>query len=158
MKLNRQLILNVVAGLVPTLMVFAALNEDTRQSIRETLQPEFRHLLSTAFGNVLGDGTPIRVMKVQTREGLSLEVYKANNYQLVQKIDLEQKKDGYFNYHGEAANLALVDVDGDLIPEIVAPGYDQNLTAQLNVYRYDADTQNFRRLTDPVEVKMLSDL
>ncbi len=146
------------ASLLPVLMAVAAIHDQTRQTIYNFLQPEHRTLLSTAFGNVLGDGTPIRVMKIQTREGLSIEVYKANNYELVQKFDLEQKRDGFFTYRGDASNLALIDVDGDLVPEILAPAYDQNLTAQLNVYRFDHDTKTFHRMTDPLEVKMLSDL
>ncbi|HEX4925253.1 MAG TPA: hypothetical protein VFV50_14260, partial [Bdellovibrionales bacterium] len=106
---------------------------------------------------VLGDGTPVRVMKIKTRDGLSIEVYRASNYDLVQRIHLDQKKDGFFTFRGEAANLVLTDVDGDDVPEIVAPGYDQNLTAQLNVYRYDPDSQLFHRMMNPMELKV-SDL
>lgn len=148
---------NVVAVLIPSLMVVATLHEGTRFAIHEKLQPEYRTLLSTAFGNVLGDGTPVRVMKVKNREGLSLEVYRASNYELIQRIHLDQKKDGFFTFRGEATNLVLTDVDGDEIPEIVAPGYDQNLTAQLNVYRYDPDSQLFHRMMNPMELKV-SDL
>jgi hypothetical protein len=150
--------LNIVALLVPGLMLVATLHEGTRLAIREFLEPEQRILLSTAFGNVLGDGTPVRVMKIKTRDSLVLEIYKANDYQLIQRISLDQKKDGFFTFHGEATNLVLVDVDGDDIPEILAPGYDHNLSAQLNVYHYDRDTKLFHRLMDEYEIKMLSDL
>lgn len=144
--------------LIPGLFIVATLNDGARAAIRETLQPEYRKLLSTAFGDVLGNGTPIRVMKVKTREGLFVEIYRANNYELVQKISLDQKSDGYFTYRGNPTNLALVDIDGDDTPEILAPGYDQNLSAHLNVYRYDRETNLFHRLTNEFEVKTLTDL
>jgi hypothetical protein len=146
------------ALLIPGVFMVAVLNDGARLVIRESLQPEYRKLLSTAFGNVLGNGTPIRVMKVKTREGLFVEIYRANNYELVQRISLEQKQDGFFTYQGYTTNLVLADVDGDDTPEILAPGYDQNLTAHLNVYRFDRDTQLFHRLTNEFEVKMLTDL
>jgi hypothetical protein len=148
----------LMALLIPGLMVVATLHEETRTTIRDTLQPEYRKLLSTVFGDVLGNGTPIRVMKIKTRDGIFLEVYKASNYELLQKINLDQKTDGFFTFHGHATNLALTDVDGDDIPEILASGYDENLSAHLNVFRYDRDTHLFHRLMNEYEIKNLTEL
>ena len=61
-------------------------------------------------------------------------------------IPLPDHKDGFFLYQGEATNLALEDVDGDQQLDIIAPSYDNNLVARLNVYSYDQRSENLSKL------------
>jgi len=68
---------------------------------------------------------------------------------LLAKITLPEKRDGYFQLKGNATNLGLVDVDGDSILEIIAPTFDDQMVARLNIYKFNADTKGFDRMNAP---------
>ncbi len=102
------------------------------------------------FGDVLGDGTPIQVAKIRTRDSLILEIYapsKDGSRALIDRIVLEESRDGYFTLNGSLTNLAIDDVDGDNKMEIIAPAFDHNLTAHLNVFRFDRESKTFLKVT-----------
>jgi hypothetical protein len=89
-------------------------------------------------------------LKIQTADTLSLEVFESDGdsqkMKFFKRIVLPETRDAYFNFHGNATNLALTDVDGDGSMEIVAPTFDENLIPRLNVYKYDSERQDFIRL------------
>ena len=139
------------AGLLLGAIVFfaAAWISDFRDGLRETLQPEFRKVLSTVDGDIFGPGQRGKVLKIQTREGLFVEVYRSDdegNFALKEKFKLADKRDGYFVFNGEASNLVLDDIDGDRKVEIIVPSFDSDLVAHLNIYSYKKDFDGFIRL------------
>ncbi len=66
---------------------------------------------------------------------------------LLDTINLEQERDGYFTFNGQLVSLAIDDIDGDHQVEILAPAFDSQLTAHLNVYKYNAGSKTFQRVT-----------
>jgi len=119
------------------------LKEMAQSSVRKS---EFRHILSVASGDLLSNGSNVKVVKVKTQHGLFLEVYGASenfNRPLLERILLPDKTDGYFHFRGQATNLALDDIDGDNKLEIIAPSFDRDLIAHLNVYKYNQETKRF---------------
>lgn len=138
----------IMTGLF-ALMLVVALHPDVRTSVRGTFVKDFRSVVSTAKGHLAGDEREFTVAKVKTRESLSLEIFEmqANGDQkLVEKIVMNDAKDGYFNFNGRATNLAIDDIDGDGRPEILAPSFDSNLVGRLSVYNFDQSTGNFQRI------------
>jgi len=138
-----------------TLFVFltvliSAFHPDLRSTLRQQFNSEYRHVLSTASGLILHDHNPLKVVKIKTEKGLFLEFYEENNSSrtnsLIHKVQLPDHRDGYFVFRGQATNLALDDIDGDRQMEVIAPSFDQNMVAHLNVYKYNPQKESFEPL------------
>jgi len=129
-------------------MLVAALHPDVHSAVRNSLVKDYRMVVSTAHGDLMGDGTILTVAKVRTRDSLFLEIYqtKADGAErLLEKIELSDKRDGFFNFNGQATNLAIDDIDGDGKLEILVPSFDQNMVGHLNIYHYDSSIGTFAR-------------
>lgn len=87
------------------------------------------------------------VIKIKTDEGIAIEVFEnqkeAATEKLVAKLTLEEKRDAFMSFSGDATNLGLVDFDGDGTLEIVAPAYDENFVPRLNVFKFDSQNRSF---------------
>lgn len=129
-------------------MLIAALHPDLRASVRGSLLHDYRLVVSTAHGDLLGEGIELTIAKVRTREALFVEIYEPRGdgvQRLRERIELQDKRDGFFNFNGQPTNLAIDDIDGDGRLEILAPSFDQNLIGHINVYRYDKASGGFQR-------------
>ncbi len=121
---------------------------------RGLLPPVERQILSSVTGDILRDGQLFEVLKVRSSQGLFLEIYRRHiedggRSPLVDRIRLPDLRDGHFNFRGQSVNLALEDVNGDGQMEIIAPTFDERLTAHLNVYRFNPDLEVFEPLRRP---------
>jgi hypothetical protein len=126
--------------------VFLFFNASLRAPLRDYFAPAERTLLSVANGRVFEEKASARVVKVSTPSGIVIEVYgpAVNNTQpLVDKIQLKDRRDAYIQFQGRATNLALKDMDGDSVFEIIAPTYDSSLVPRLNIFRYNKDSRRF---------------
>lgn len=154
MKLSHIRLFNVsvvLLGLGCVAAFIAAVFPNLRQEMRKKFYPPSRKILSTATGDLLGDGKKIKVVKVKNGQDLFLEIYGIENdgiYPLMGRIQLPYSRDGYFQFRGEVTNLALDDVDGNNTLEILAPTFDDNLTAHLNIYTYNQIEQQFELFRD----------
>jgi hypothetical protein len=122
-----------------------------REGLRAQLLLPRRTILSVASGDIFNNGTMAQVLKIRTEKGLFLEIYgpdlENGDRLLLAQVQLPDSRDGYFHFRGQAANLALQDVDGDGAVEIMAPTFDENLMAHLNVYRYNASQARIEPMT-----------
>ena len=126
-----------------------ALNNDIREKLHVKFTSHQREVLSTATGNLLYNGQKAKVIKVRKNNEFFLEVYgNTLNSQsvplLLSRISLPFGRDAYINFKGVSSNLALHDIDGDNKLEILVPGYEKNLSARINIYKYDEDQHIFR--------------
>lgn len=125
------------------------LNNNIRERLREKFTSHQREVLSTATGNILYNGQKTKVIKVRKNNEFFLEIY-GNTTELqsapllISRIPLSFGRDAYINFKGVSSNLALYDVDGDNKLEILVPGYEKNLSARINVYKYDEEQNIFR--------------
>ena len=128
-----------------SLMAFAALNTNTRKELRAVLTPEFRKVVSVAEADLGGDGRLWKVVKVATRDSIWLEVYRtteAGVVEVVEKLQQPQRRDGYYSFQGQAANLVIEDVDNDGQLEILSPSFNMDLVGKLDIYRYEPMTKS----------------
>lgn len=135
-------------GLAAVMMI-AALHPDVRSAVRGTFAKDFRTVVSTAQGNLAGDERMFTVTKIKTADALSLEIFEQlgnGTQKMVEKIALADSRDGYFDFNGQATNLAIDDIDGDGQPEILVPTFDNNLVGRLNVYNFDASSKSFNKM------------
>ncbi len=129
-------------------MLITTLHPELSASLRGTVLYDFRVVVSTAHGDLLGEGIEMKVAKVRTRDALFVEIYEPRgegDMRLLERIELQDKRDGYFNFNGQPTNLAIDDIDGDGSLEILAPSFDHNLIGHINVYRYDKTVGAFQR-------------
>ncbi len=102
-----------------------------------------RKLLSMVSGDVFHNGSTASVYKVQTEQGLFIEVY--GHDRLLSRLPLPHARNGFYNFAGKISDLALQDNNGEL--EIVAPTYDEHLVPRLNIFHYSPQ----RARIEPVE-------
>lgn len=134
-----------IAGLV------AALHPGVRNEIRSHVLKDSRTVVSTAVGDLRGDGTQLSIVKVKTRNSLVLEVYEPqaeSSPKLLGRTEIPNAREGYFTFDGQATNLAVDDIDGDGRPEVLVPSFDSNMVGQLSVYRFNGDTKSLSRVSD----------
>jgi hypothetical protein len=122
-----------------------------RESARRFLIKDTRQVLASARADLKGNGRQLSVLKVQTRDALIVEIYDSTDasgdLKLIKSITLPDRRDGYFTFKGEATNLVVTDIDDDGTLEIIAPTFDTQLVARLNIFHYDKQTQDFERVS-----------
>lgn len=152
---TRELILKIaksIGVLFCSLIFVAVLHPDVRSQVRGLVHHDSRQILSTASADFAGDGSQFKIVKVRTDQSLYLEFYKVaqdGTSKLFQKINMQDKKDGYFNYNGRATNLVVDQMGNDKSLKILAPSFDKDLVAHLNVFAFDPATQQFIRADHP---------
>ena len=137
-------------GLLALILAVILVVPDWLDYIRKLVLYERRTILAKAEVDFTGQGDRATVIKVKTFETLAIEVYffdqPGKTPSEVKRIVLNEKRDGFFDYRGEATNLAIVDVDHDSILDLIVPTYDENLIPRLNVYKYSPQDRSFTRL------------
>jgi hypothetical protein len=135
------------------LFTVAAVIPSIRFRVKEYLSFNGRDIIAKTTGYITPEGPFVSVFKIREEGSLVLEVYTTpdedGNPRLLQKIILDETRDGYFNFQGNATNLALSDTDQDGAMDILSPTYDEQMTARLNVFRFNRATQNFDRVIPP---------
>ena len=138
------------------LLVFAALAMVTisaippwRIAIRNALQSDHREILAKVVTPLTGNSEVFTIFKIKQKDQFFVEVYKQTDPQaesvFLTKIILSDKKDAFFNFQGQATNLAVSDIDHDGVQEILVPAYDFDSTARLNIYKFNEKTNSFDR-------------
>lgn len=152
LQLKPQTVLRISQMLLSLMAVaafVAVIHPDVRASVRGTLRSDYRTVLSTAKGDLSGTGSMYTVAKVKTRDNIYLEIFEAVAGEaplLVERIELADARDAFFNFDGQASNLAIEDINGDGRPEILAPTFDRNLVGRLNVFQYNDSTRDFQKI------------
>ena len=138
-----------ILSLVFALAMVAAIHPEARTEIRSSILTDYRKIVSSARADLAGNGENYTIAKVKTRDSLFLEIYRNENSgetKLVEKIEIPEARDGYFNFNGSATNLALADIDDDGHIEILAPSFDKDLVGRLNIFRFNADSGSVEKI------------
>lgn len=151
----RGLIAILVLAVAVVGLTLAALIPSSRQKIRSWLRPDNRQILAKTSGYASADGPFVSVFKIRENGVLVIEVYTTpeqdGSPKLMQKFVLNETRDGYFNFMGNATNLALSDTDQDGALDILAPTFDDQMTARLNVFRFNRALGTFEKAIPPPE-------
>lgn len=136
------------AGMMILSLSFA-FHSGLRYELRSALALNKRVVLSTVTGEITSDGILSKVVKVRNDNQIYIEVYKLydSGQELVTKLSIPDVHDGYFHIKGESTNLLLNDIDGDQVPEIIAPSFDKDLVAHLNIFKFDSGSKSFYLMT-----------
>ena len=138
--------LKMAGVLAGSLFLIAILQPSVRAHLRDLLGVHSRTVLSTTTASFGAGGTQFRIVKVKTSQAIYLEFYKLakdGSSKLFQRIAMRHAEDGYFSFHGRAANLLVEKLHKSGSPQVLAPSFDRDMIAHLNVYRFDNRSQRF---------------
>lgn len=145
--------MSVLAVLAMVLLTVAII-PSLRNSVKEIFSSSERIILAKVSGNITAEGPRVTILKIRSKDSLTLEVYSDDPGQentLIAKIPLFETKDAFFVVNGNATNLALTDVDKDETMEIVAPTYNEQMVPRLNIFKYNRASKSFDRVNAPNE-------
>lgn len=127
-----------------------ALVPSYREQAQNILWTRERLILAKSQAQINPNGIFVTVIKIKTKLGLFIEVYKNKNInesmEFWMQLPLEGTQDSFFNFHSQASNLVLTDVDNDGFLDIMVPTYDEQQQARMNVFRFDSTLDTFIRL------------
>lgn len=152
MSAVRWLILSILI-LTAAVLLAAVLTPSLREKIQARLTTSGREILATAEGDLLNNGSSVKVIKFRSREGIFVEVVRVtpSSSEMIDKISLPDKLDGLFNYQGHVTRLAIADIDQDGQLELLAPTFDPQLVPHLNVFRYNPQNRRFEPFQPPTK-------
>jgi hypothetical protein len=149
---KKEIILMSILAVLAMILLTVAIIPSFRNSVKEIFSSSERVILAKVSGNITVDGPRVTVLKIRSKDSLSLEVFSDDPGQentLIAKIPLFETKDAYFVVNGNATNLALSDVDNDETVEIVAPTYNEQMVPRLNIFKYNRASKSFDRVNAP---------
>ena len=85
----------------------------------------------------------VKILKVRRKGKLFVEIYgvpENSNPVLIDRETLTDIKDAHYKFGEGRSNLFLQDVDGEGLPEVIAPTYDKNMQAHLNIFKLEEAT------------------
>jgi hypothetical protein len=150
--MNKRRILFAVPALIAATLVVAAAVPSWREKVQSYFALHNQEILATADGDLLGDGTSVKVLKFRNAEGIFVEVLKMlpnGDSKLIDRITLPDKHDGMFNYQGHVTRLAVADIDNDGQLELLIPTFDNQLVPHLNVFHYNPTLGKFEPFEPP---------
>ncbi|WP_374027794.1 hypothetical protein ACES2J_00630 [Bdellovibrio bacteriovorus] len=148
---KKEIILMGALSLIAMALTVVAVVPSLRGKVKDAFLSSERKIVAKVDGTLGPYGPKVVVLKIQSRNSLSLEVYDASaeGLTLLARLPLYENRDGFVLVQGNATNLALTDVDKDGTFEIVAPTYDEQMVPRLNIFRYNPNTKSFDRATAP---------
>ncbi|MCX7978237.1 MAG: hypothetical protein N2578_04470 [Bdellovibrionaceae bacterium] len=148
---TRHKFVSVTSSFLLLISLLIALFPQSRDYVRNLLHPQQRVLLAKATGFLAGDGPYLQAFKIAEGGNILLEVYKSENadspFTLLGTLTLENQKDGFFHFQGNATNFVLADIDNDGFLEIVSPTYDGVGNPRVTVFKYNLATGLFDRVS-----------
>lgn len=150
--MNRKRIFIALGAFIAAGLVVAAVIPSVRENIQARFALKNHELLATADGDLLGNGTAVKVIKFRNGEGIFVEILKmlpSGDTSLVDRILLPDKHDGMFNYQGHVTRLAVADIDHDGKMELLVPTFDNQLVPHLNVFRFNSTLGKFEPFEPP---------
>lgn len=129
-------------------------NSDLRENARRWYRGADRKILATIEDDLRGDGSLVSVFKIKENGALYLEFYllqakrdgtvAAEQPELIQRMELPNSIDGYVTIMGQATNLAVANLDGDPLLELLVPSYNLEFAASLEIVKYNAGLGKFQ--------------
>jgi len=146
---HRSLLLSIALFFASIGMSILLFQPAVREMTTEWVYSTDRKILSIVKTEISEE--PIHFLKVRVANVIYLEVYRPGMdraQELLARAELTDSKDAFYKLPSGESNLFLQDVDGDGNPEVVAPSYDKNMIAHLNIYQFDLSSKELRKLSN----------
>ncbi len=144
-KANSKIKFTLYVSLVLVALLFAVLS--TNNSFRRLFNSnniQTRQILGKIFATF--GGVNYVILKIKTETGIAVEFFEkpaTGQQKLKQKFSLGDDTEAFLMINDNSTNLSLVDTDKDGELDIVVPTVDRNGNSRLNVFKYQADLNQF---------------
>lgn len=149
-KSNHLIIFIIFLSVVAIAAIIVAVIPSLRSTIRDRLVSDERLILAKVSGPLYSNGPIMTAIKIKKGNDLILEIYSHSTEDSseiqIARFKLEDSRDGYVTSGQNSTNLAFIDVDKDSVFEVVAPTFDSNMVARLNVYKYNEESKSFDKI------------
>ncbi len=135
---------------VHSLSLLTVFHPGIRGSIKSFFKGANRNVLSSINTKLDSTDAEYNILKVRADGNLFLEVYSTDiigTISLLEKYQLPDDHDAYFNFGGTMSNLVVADIEKTGIPQIVVPSFDKDLIGHLNVFQFDSTSRSLMRFT-----------
>jgi hypothetical protein len=136
-----------ISGLILTLLflfsVVLYFSPTLQNAPRSFFTSNSRKILSVASAEFTKQ-SEYKVFKLLTEKGIVIELYGSaiNGYEpLLSSFEINDPFDSFFQFKGRSSNLALQDMDGDNVFEIIAPSLDSSLIPHLNILKFNQENR-----------------
>ena len=150
-KMNPWLI--IVFFVLAGISTFFAMDPDWKERIQAQIWGDQRDVLGMLQGQLNPNGQQYTVIKVREGRTLYLEVHHTPSLEgpqgLIARVPLQDRFDARVELAGRYTNLALVNLNPDPAPEILAPTLDSNLVPRLNLFQFNETTKQIVRVSLP---------
>lgn len=118
---------------------------DWKDSVKRVFSNDRIVLLAEIEADIRNDGSMIRVSKIEINKKLYLKFFEKTGdvWRPIQSLVLPDTYDGYASISGDPKNLAVINLDDDSFLEVIAPTFDRDMIAYLNVYKYEPNSKTF---------------
>ncbi len=117
-----------------------------RQQVVNKWLAKDTQVLSVVYGDLLHNGSLVKVVKSQTHQGIALDFYSdfhSGGRYLISRVEIPNVTDGFFDDRGQAVQMAVADLDGDGKMELLAPTFNRQMIAYLNPYHFSKQENGF---------------
>ncbi len=133
---------------VHSLSLLSVFHPGVRSSLRSFIRGGSRDVLSSINTKLDGSDIEYNILKVKSEGNLFLEVYstdKLGAISLLEKYQLPDDHDAYFNFGGTMSNLVVADIEKTGMPQIVVPSFDKDLVGHLNIFQFNSSNHNLMK-------------
>jgi hypothetical protein len=135
--------LYIVSAILFLFSLSLGFSEKLRTTTKNFFLPSTAEVLSVIKTVQIKPGVVVDIYKIKENNQIVVKFYHSKNGEHFQTFSLQDAWDGYYQVNGKNTNLFLNDVDQDQTLEVLAPTFDQNLTAKLHILKFDSESQNF---------------
>lgn len=138
----------IISGLLLCISIFMFFSPSINDYFKGFSQSKKRLVLSKIETNSLNNQIKLTLIKVKQDQKLALEIYAHMNHglELIETLSLDGTFDAYLSLNDRTSNLLISNIDGDPGLEVIIPTYDSSMRPILNVYKYDSNLEEFKKV------------
>ncbi len=138
--------LSSILLLILSLVLF--FNPKFKRFINTSLNTNSREILAKIETKELHPQLNLTLIKIKQNQKLFLEVYAQMNHglELIEKLNLDGEFDAFLMLKERTSNLLISNIDRDSDLEIIVPTYNYKMKPILNVFKYNSNLEEFRKV------------
>jgi hypothetical protein len=135
---------------VHSLSLISVFHPSIRGAIKHAIKGSDRNILSSVRAKLDNSDSEFNILKVRSENNLFLEIYSTDSsgsISLVEKFQLPDNHDAYFNFGGVMSNLVVAGIEQNGQSQIVVPSFDKDLVGHLNIFQFDSSSHSLIKAT-----------
>lgn len=145
LKMNKLYLASIVVIALSLILLF---NHNLFNDLRDQKNSKKRTILSKVETTNLNKQLKLTILKIKKNNQMFLEVYGHLNHglELMETLNLDGKFDAKIILKNQTTNLFITNVDRTEDLEILAPTYSRDMRPILNIFKYDPNFEEFKRV------------